>query len=619
VAEPQDPDRKRTLPQYRIKINGADAPADLVGAVSRLVIDERLHLPTMFEIHLVLDRHNPRWVDDGTIAEGKEVELLLGYVSEEQSICVGKVTSLDVDLDDHEWVIEIRGFDLSFALHRDVKSRSFLKQTDSDIAQKIAGEGGGLTSKIDATSEVHEYILQHAQTNYEFLLDRARRNGYELRVVGKELRFQKPSPNGSPFKLTMGVNLKRFSPRLSVAEQVDKVEVRGWDVKAKEAIVATADKGESAPKIGESKTASAIAKDVWGSATKLIPDAPVDSLGEARTLAQAVLDDHWSSFVQATAECHGDPKLRVGTAIEVEGVGKRFGGTYYLTAVRHVISKDGGYNAFLTASTRKAETVSSLLMDQEKRAIAPHVVTGIVTNNKEEENNLARVKVKFPWLFDQDESYWARLVTPMAGNERGYLTFPEVNDEVLVAFEHGDPNRPFVLGALWNGKDVPPKGTADLVGGDGKVNQRIWRSRTGHLFIFDDTDGKESIQIIDKTEKNHIIITSDNNKLDVYLEGDIDVTSKTGKITVLAEKDISLESKSGKIKLKGVDTEFEATQSAKMKSGTSFDVDAGTSFAAKAKSSAELSGTASVKIEGGTADVQGKSVTNVKGGIVNIN
>jgi uncharacterized protein involved in type VI secretion and phage assembly len=232
---------------------------------------------------------------------------------------------------------------------------------------------------------------------------------------------------------------------------------------------------------------------------------------------------------------------------------------------------------------------------------------------------MARVKVKFPWLFDQDESHWARLLTPMAGAERGYLTFPEINDEVLVAFEHGDPNRPFVLGGLWNGKDLPPKGTAELVGNDGKVNQRVWRSRTGHLFIFDDSDGKESIQIIDKTGKNHIIITSKDNKLDVHLEGDIDVTSKTGKITVLAEKDISLESKSGKIRLKGVNTEFEATQAATMKSGTSFAVDAGSSFSAKAKSSAEMTATAGVKIEGAMADVKASGVTTIQGSLVKIN
>jgi phage protein D len=196
-----DPEHKRTLAQFRLKINGSPAPRDLDEAVVRLTIDERLHLPTMFEIELHVDPHTPKWIDDPAIGEGKEVEILIGYASEETSLCVGKVTSLDVDLDEQMPTFVVRGYDLSFALHRDVKSRSFVKQTDGDIATKIAGEAGGLSPKVDPTSEVHDYVLQHAQTNYAFLLERARRIGYEVRVVGKDLHFRKPEPEGSPVTL----------------------------------------------------------------------------------------------------------------------------------------------------------------------------------------------------------------------------------------------------------------------------------------------------------------------------------------------------------------------------------------------------------------------------------
>ncbi|MEA2593658.1 MAG: hypothetical protein QOF01_127 [Thermomicrobiales bacterium] len=618
VAAAVDAERKRTLAQFRLQINGSAAPRELQQAVVQVMVDERLDVPTMFELQLQIDPSRPKWIDDPAIGEGKEVEIFVGYANEEKSLCLGKVTSLDVDLDEQMPTLVVRGYDLSFALHRDVKSRSFVKQTDGDIARKIASEAGGLTSKIDATSEVHDYVLQHAQTNYDFLSERARRIGYELRVVGKELHFRKPAPEGSPVELKWGVTLKAFRPRLSVAEQVDGVEVRSWDVENKKTLVGSATNGKSAPKVGETRAAGSVANGVWGSAKHLVADAPTATLDEATAMAQAMLDDFTSTFIQATGECTGDPRLRVGASIDVTGVGKRFGGTYYLTAVRHTISKQGGHQVTFTAGTQRPETVSSLLMPRERESLAPHVAVGIVTNNLDEKK-LARVKVKFPTLFEDDESFWARLAVPMAGKERGYLTMPEVNDEVLVAFEHGDPNRPFVLGALWNGQDLPPKGTADLVDGSGVVNQRIWRSRTGHLFLFDDTDGKEAIQIIDKTGKNHITITSSDNKLEVHLEGDIDITSQTGKINVTAEKDISLESKSGKISLKAVNAEVEAQQSAKMKSGTSFDVQAGTSFNAKASTSAEISGSVSAKLEGGIANVQGQSATNIKGGVVKIN
>lgn len=614
----RDPERKFTLAQFRLLINGAPAPRALEQAISRIVVDERLDSPTMVEIYLFIEPENPKWIDDDTIGQGKEIEIFAGYSSDEKSLCVAKVTAIEFDLDDQMPTAVIRGYDLSFALHRDVKSRSFLEQTDSDIAKKIAGEAPGLTSKIDATTEVIPYVLQHAQTNYEFLRDRARRIGYEFRVVGRELHFRKPEPAGPPIKLQWGATLKRFSPRLSLAEQVDKVEVRAWDAINKTELVSSAETGNGAPKVGESRTAAALAKETWGPASRVIPHAPVASLNEGTALAQAVLDDLTSSFIQATGECYGEPKLRVGATIQVEGVGKRFGGEYYVTAARHRISKSTGHSVEFAASTRKPDPLASLLREIDSQPLAPHVYIGIVTQIDDPEK-LGRVKVKLPTLFADDESFWARLVMPMAGRERGFLTIPEVNDEVLVAFEGGDPTRPYILGGLWSAQDPLPEGTRDVLDGSGGVNQRLWRSRSGHLFVFDDGDGQESIQIIDKTGKNHIIITSSDNKLDVQLEGDIAVTSRTGKISVSAEKDITIESSTGKVTLKGRTTEFEAQESASMRTGTSFDLQTGTSFVAKAGTNAELTGSSSVKVSGGMVDVQGQAATNIKGGVVNIN
>ena len=84
------------------------------------------------------------------------------------------------------------------------------------------------------------------------------------------------------------------------------------------------------------------------------------------------------------------------------------------------------------------------------------VVVGVVTNTQDPAG-LGRVKVKFPWLSDSEESFWARVATPMAGKGRGFYFLPEVEDEVLLAFEHGDARFPYVLGALWNGQDKPPE------------------------------------------------------------------------------------------------------------------------------------------------------------------
>jgi uncharacterized protein involved in type VI secretion and phage assembly len=109
------------------------------------------------------------------------------------------------------------------------------------------------------------------------------------------------------------------------------------------------------------------------------------------------------------------------------------------------------------------------------------VVIGIVTNNKDKEG-MGRLKVKFPWRGDSDESYWARVATVMAGKDRGTFFLPEVDDEVLVAFDHGDINHPY---------------------------------KAGHTIVLDDSAGAEKIEIKDKTENNKITIDSVQNSINI--------------------------------------------------------------------------------------------------------
>src|SRR5215472_11732275 len=162
------------------------------------------------------------------------------------------------------------------------------------------------------------------------------------------------------------------------------------------------------------------------------------------------------------------------------------------------------------------------------------VVMGIVTNNQDPDK-LGRVRIKFPWLSDDHESWWARVATPMAGPNRGMYFLPEVDDEVLVAFEHGDVRFPYVLGCLWNGKDAPP-GNND----DGKNNIRLVHSRSGHLIRLDDTDGDEKIEIIDKTGGNKITIKSSDNSMSLECTGKMTLHAQAG-IEITSDTDIKIQ------------------------------------------------------------------------------
>ena len=179
------------------------------------------------------------------------------------------------------------------------------------------------------------------------------------------------------------------------------------------------------------------------------------------------------------------------------------------------------------------------------------VVIGIVTNNQDPDK-LGRVKVKFPWLSNENESFWARIATPMAGKKRGIYFLPEVDDEVLVIFEQGDMRFPYVIGALWNGQDLPPDNNKD-----GKNNLRVIKSRSGHIIRLNDEEGKEKIEIIDKSKKNSLVFDTANNT-----------------ITINSDKDINLKASQGTIKLEAQKIEIKSSSDTKIEASAGMDIKA---------------------------------------------
>ena len=176
------------------------------------------------------------------------------------------------------------------------------------------------------------------------------------------------------------------------------------------------------------------------------------------------------------------------------------------------------------------------------------VAIAIVTQNNDPEK-MCRVKVRFPWHDQPSESYWARLSTPMAGNDRGLVLIPEVGDEVLVAFEREDLRFPYVLGGLWNGQDKPP-----VTNDDGNNDKRILQSRKKHYLLFN--DGSSGVVEL-KHEKGRKI-TLDDNGISVE-DGNgnvVTIDSNSGGMTIEAQ---------GALKIKAASITLEATGTLEVK------------------------------------------------------
>jgi uncharacterized protein involved in type VI secretion and phage assembly len=183
------------------------------------------------------------------------------------------------------------------------------------------------------------------------------------------------------------------------------------------------------------------------------------------------------------------------------------------------------------------------------------VATGLVTQNKDPDGR-HRVKVRFPWHSNSQESYWARIAVPMAGNDRGTVFLPEVDDEVLVAFEREDIRFPYVVGSLWNGADKPPE--ANL---DGKNDKRIIKSRKGHRLLFD--DGAKGLVQLELNDKKKLSIDDDGIRLDDAKGNSVSIQSASGAITIEAK---------GALTLKGTTISIEASGTLQLKSSATVSV-----------------------------------------------
>ncbi len=565
------------LSQFYLKFGGEQAPEGLMRDLRGVEIDVNLHLPDMCTIEL----HDAsfRWVEDQLLRIGQDLEIESRAAEDEQraasKVFAGQITSIEGMYHEEDVpTLIVRAYDRSHLLHRGTRVRAFRQSTDSDIASRIARERG-LQAEVDGTSQVHVQIFQDNLTDYEFLAERARAVGHVFFVEDRKLYFKKPANILRPsVDVDFGTSLLDFRPRVTVASQVKEVSVRGWDPQTKRELVGQATSTDFQPaRTGWNGRGSSIAERAFGAsdAGKLVVTSqPIASQAEGDLLARSLLSELWANDVHAEGRAVGNPRIRPGTKINVTGLGQRFNGEYYVTWARHAFDADGHFLTHFGVKGYGAGTLAELLTagpevsDRGARSAARGLAIGIVTDNKDPENQ-GRVKVKYPWLSDDAESGWARLAAPMAGNDRGFFYIPEINDEVIVVFEHGDLDRPFVIGALWNGEDSPPLSASDAVGGDGAVNKRIIKSRSGHTITLDDTSGAEKIEIVDKTGANKIVIDSASNKLTIAMAGDIEVETDTN--MTLSGINLTLEGRS-KVEIKAPQVELAASARAKISGAT---------------------------------------------------
>ena len=596
----------RITSQVQVEASGSELSAADLARITRVEIESSMHLPDTATIEFLDSDY--ALIEESAWEIGKPLKVLMGDSEALVPIFEGEITHLEVSYDpDGLGSVTIRGYDKSHRLHRGRKSVVFLEKKDSAIVAEIA-RSNGLSAEVTNTATTHKYVLQDNQTDWEFITERARRNGMHVWISENKLHMAPPPDSGSPVELSMGDQLRSLRVRLSATGQVAKVEVRGWDYAKKEEIVgkASANDAKFVPRIGESKRPGAIADRAFGKASVAISSETVRLHGEATALAKAVLNEIAGDAIFAEGEVRGDVRLRAGVRVNIDGAGRTFNGEYLLTEVRHIFDERGFRQEFVAAGRHSTDLLS--LVAPPTAHPVPQIRTAIVTDNQDPEK-LGRVKVMFPTLPGEIDSDWCRLLTTGAGPETGLFWIPEIDDEVLVIGT--DMDQIFVLGSLWNGKDKPPPapGAPDASGGEVQVTSRIIRSRSGHLIELKDEEGSERILIRDKNEKNFIVFDTAAKSITIESAGDLTLKAG-GKVSIISEQAMSFESKQ--------DIKIAAQAKAAISGQSGANIETSGNLTIKG-TEVTVEGTATATLKGATVAVKGSALTEIKGAIVKIN
>jgi uncharacterized protein involved in type VI secretion and phage assembly len=541
---------------------------------------------TMFEVGKAVDIEVPS-------AQGSTTEVFSG-----------EITDLTLEPAAGGFELVVGALDKSHRLASKSTPRTFANQTLSAIVSTVA-QGSGLTPSVESTSGSIPYVLQTG-SDFDMLAELALRCGYEWWVAGTTLNVKKRGTT-SGATLTYGQGLYDFRVRYSAIAKGKQVTVRGWGPDNQQDVKATAVmNGTSMPGIGADSTlvTGSRGKATWAKELETAAYG-VTTADEATSVAATLAKRADASEVTARGTSIANPTVKPGTKVTIKGVGTKASGGYFVTSVEHVYNPDRpGPNMItrFTAGNQAPVALADMLgaADRGRQFDGVGLVIGTVTNIKDDPDKYGRVKCKFPALSTTLESAWCRVASPGSGAERGFQFTPELDDEVVVGFEHGDLRYPVILGGVWSKTKKPPQ-----VPVDSPMKTRQIKSKDHILEFCDDTDAtKAGVSVTLKDEKSKLRLGLETFEVEIPADKEIVFKSGDNMFQIAASNgNVTIKTK-GKIVI-------DAAQDLELK-GANVKIEAKAGFEVKANTQAKINAQAGLNLE--TA-----AVAVLKGSLVNIN
>ncbi|MEL6852551.1 MAG: type VI secretion system tip protein VgrG [Bacteroidota bacterium] len=518
---------------------------------------------------------------------GKEIQINLGRDQKHKTVFKGLILKHAIKIRENgESMLIIEARDKAVKMTIGRHSKYFEKKKDSDVIGELISEHG-LSKEVEATKLTHDELVQYHSTDWDFMLSRAEVNGMLVFVDDGQVSVKAPDASGKEtLTLHYGESVIALEAEMDARYQFKASKARSWDYKTQKEVSAkgTAPKLDTAGNINGAKLSDAIGLQEF----ELMHSGQVIK-EELKAWADACLTKSRLAHIRGSAKIKvGFNQIKPGDLLKLEGVGARFNGLLFITAVRHEIG-DGEWDTHIQFG------LNPEWFSQEPDILTPPAAgllpgirglqIGKVVKLEKDPDGEDRIQVKMPMVDPNAKGIWARVASLDAGKERGFFFRPELDDEVIVGFINDDPRDAVVLGMLHSSKLPAPLKASD------QNHEKLIQTRSELRVHFHD---ETKTITIDTPAGNSILMDEEGKTIVIEDQNQNKIALEQGGITLDSPKDINLKA-GGKINI-------EATADLSMK---------GTNISSKAN--------AALKAEGATAKLAGSGITEIKGSLVKIN
>ncbi len=540
--------RSADLATYKVLVEGEELSRSY--HVMNIVVEKEVNrIPTA---KIVLRDGDPASQDfelsnQDLFVPGKEIEIKAGYHSEEDSIFKGIVIKHSLKIRPSQSFLIVECKDKAVKLTIGRKSKYFYESKDSEVLEEII-DGFGLEKDVETTNVTHKELVQYNVSDWDFLVTRAQANGKICVVDDGKISVKKPDVSQQPVEtVAFGATLLDFDAEMDARNQFQKVTSYGWNASDQEFLEAEADTPEF--ELNGNLTPDDLAQ-VVGLENLELKNGGGDNSVLQEWANSKVLFNRLAK-IRGRMKFQGIPAVKPNTLLNLNGVGERFSGKVFISAVRHEISEGNWTVDAQFGINPKWFSETFEINDLPAAGLAAAVnglQIGIVTQLENDPAGEDRILVRLPVVDSQGEGTWARVATLDAGENRGSFFRPEIDDEVIVGFINDNPNDAVVLGMMNSSAKPAPLTAAD------DNHEKGFVTRSEIKFIFNDE--KKSAKLETPGGKK-VTLDDDAGVIQLEDENGNKVVIDSSGITLDSPADINLKA-TGDINIEGMNVSAKA-------------------------------------------------------------